>query len=119
MKTHIVRARIEGNLKADAMRVLASHGLDLSDAIRLFLRRVVALGGIPFPIRNQSGSQTASATVSASASVTNLQQEKITVQARDRAQLASGKFSAGELFLIRPEDARAAKIEWPACKLSD
>jgi addiction module RelB/DinJ family antitoxin len=111
MKTHIVRARIEGNLKADAMRVLGSHGLDLSDAIRLFLRRVVALGGIPFPIRNQTGPQTSS--------TTKPQQERTTVRAGDRAQLASVRFSAGELFLIRPEDARAAKIEWPVCKLSD
>jgi DNA-damage-inducible protein J len=111
MKNHIVRARIEGNLKADAMQVLASHGLDLSDAIRLFLRQVVARGGIPFSIRNQNGVRTARATV--------FQQAKIASQERDRAEVASGKFAAGELFLIRPEDARAAKVEWPACKLSD
>jgi DNA-damage-inducible protein J len=111
MKTHVVRARIEGILKTEAMRVLASHGLDLSDAIRLFLRQVVARGGIPFSIRNQDGSR--------GARVSKLAQAKIASQDRDRAQLASGKFAAGELFLIRPEDARAAKVEWPACKLSD
>ena len=111
MKTQVVRARIEESLKADAMRVLASHGLDLSDAIRLFLRQVVARGGIPFSIRTQDAPR--------SARVSKFEHTKKTSQDRDRAQLASGKFAAGELFLIRPEDARAAKIEWPACKLSD
>lgn len=111
MKNHTVRARIEGTLKADAVQVLASHGLDLSDAIRLFLRQVVARGGMPFAIRNSNGIWTARAST--------FQQEKIASQERDRADVAGGKFAAGELFLIRPEDARAARIEWPACKLSD
>jgi DNA-damage-inducible protein J len=52
MKNQVVRARIEGSLKTEALEVLASHRLDLSDAIRLFLRQVVARRGIPFPIRN-------------------------------------------------------------------
>ena len=111
MKDHIVRARIEGGLKAQALEVLASHGLDLSDAIRLFLRQLVARGGIPFPIRNRPGPQIARAQ--------NLRRTKIAAQVRDRALVAEGSFAAGELFLIRPEDARAAKVDWPDCKLCD
>jgi DNA-damage-inducible protein J len=111
MKDQIVRARIEGGLKSQALKVLASHGLDLSDAIRLFLRQVVARGGIPFPIRNRPGLRIARAG--------NLRRMKTVSQVRDRALVAQGSFAAGELFLIRPEDARAAKVVWPACKLSD
>ena len=111
MKNHVVRARIEGELKAQAMEVLASHGLDLSDAIRLFLRQVVARGGIPFPVRNQRGPTVAPTRI--------LQNLKNASQERDRALVAQGKYAAGELFLIRPEDAQAAKVEWPTCKLSD
>jgi DNA-damage-inducible protein J len=111
MKDHVVRARIEGGLKAQALKVLASHGLDLSDAIRLFLRQVVARGGIPFPIRNRPGVKVVRAR--------RLQRLKAASQERDRALVAHGSFAAGELFLIRPEDARAAKVQWPTCKLSD
>ena len=82
MKNDTVRARIEGTLKADAVQVLASHGLDLSDAIRLFLRQVVARGGMPFAIRNPNGPWTAR--------TSTFQQEKIASQERDRADVAGG-----------------------------
>jgi DNA-damage-inducible protein J len=111
MKNQVVRARIEGSLKAEALEVLASHGLDLSDAIRLFLRQVVTRGGIPFPIRNPRDPGMASAR--------KRQDLKAAPPARDRAAFARSDFAAGELFLIRPEDARAAKVEWPACRLND
>jgi DNA-damage-inducible protein J len=111
MKNQVVRARIEASVKAQALEVLASHGLDLSDAIRLFLRQVVARGGIPFPIRNQRAPGITS--------VGKLHDVKAASLARDRALLAHSDFAAGELFLIRPEDARAAKVEWPACRLND
>jgi DNA-damage-inducible protein J len=111
MKNQVVRARIESSLKAEALEVLASHGLDLSDAIRLFLRQVVARGGIPFPIRNPRDP--------AMASSRKLRDLKAASPTRDSAVLARIDFAAGELFLIRPEDARAAKVEWPACRLND
>ena len=110
MKNQVVRARIEGSLKTEALEVLASHGLDLSDAIRLFLRQVVARRGIPFPIRNPRDPGMESAR--------KLRDVKVASPARDRT-LARSDFAAGELFLIRPEDARAAKVEWPACRLND
>lgn len=46
MKTVDVRARVEPGLKRDAVAVLKASGLDVSTAIRLFLRRVVETGGL-------------------------------------------------------------------------
>lgn len=46
----VVRSRIEPELKAEATAVLERYGLDLSTAIRLFLRTVVAKQGISFAL---------------------------------------------------------------------
>jgi addiction module RelB/DinJ family antitoxin len=51
MKSSIIRARVDGVLKAQARAVLASCGLEMSDALRLFLIQVVNRGGLPFPVR--------------------------------------------------------------------
>jgi DNA-damage-inducible protein J len=51
LKTTDVRSRIEPEIKNRATEVLASCGLNLSDAIRLFLRQVVAQEGLPFAIK--------------------------------------------------------------------
>lgn len=50
-KTTEIRSRIEPDLKESAARILAECGLNLSDAIRLFLRQVVATQGLPFPVK--------------------------------------------------------------------
>ena len=42
-----VRSRVEPELKEQAAAVLKASGLDLSTAIRLFLRSVVEKGGLP------------------------------------------------------------------------
>jgi len=46
-----ISSRIEPDLKENATRVLASCGLNISDAIRLFLRQVVAQNGLPFEVK--------------------------------------------------------------------
>lgn len=51
LKTTDVRSRIEPEIKDRATEVLASCGLNLSDAIRLFLRQVVAQEGLPFEVK--------------------------------------------------------------------
>ena len=51
LKTTEVRSRIEPEMKEDATKVLADCGLNLSDAIRLFLRQVVAHRGLPFDVK--------------------------------------------------------------------
>lgn len=50
MSDSVIRARIEPGLKAEATSVLKSMGLTPSDAIRLFLHRVVDKKALPFPI---------------------------------------------------------------------
>ena len=109
MKESVVRARIDSDLKAHAAEVLAACGLELSDAIRLFLRQVVLRGGIPFPIRNPDGVSVVS--------LARLQAMKRSAQARDRAIASRDDLSAGEMFLIRPEQARGAKVKWPTASL--
>jgi DNA-damage-inducible protein J len=59
LKTTDVRSRIEPDLKDRASSVLAECGLNLSDAIRLFLRQVVAQQGLPFEIRTPNAATAA------------------------------------------------------------
>ncbi|GAB3376695.1 MULTISPECIES: type II toxin-antitoxin system RelB/DinJ family antitoxin [Azotobacter] len=54
LKTTDVRCRIEADLKERATAVLQSCGLSVSDAMRLFLRQVVATQGLPFEVRMPS-----------------------------------------------------------------
>jgi len=51
LKTTEVRSRIESKLKEDAQAVLADCGLEMSGAIRLFLRQVVVQRGLPFDVK--------------------------------------------------------------------
>lgn len=51
LKTTDVRCRIEEDLKEQATDILKACGLSVSDAIRLFLRQVVATEGLPFEVR--------------------------------------------------------------------
>jgi DNA-damage-inducible protein J len=47
----VVRARIDGQVKEKAAKVLADMGLSVSDAIRLLLVRVAAERALPFEIK--------------------------------------------------------------------
>jgi DNA-damage-inducible protein J len=47
----VVRARIDGQVKEKAAKVLADMGLSVSDAIRLLLIRVAAEKALPFEIK--------------------------------------------------------------------
>ncbi|ALI04909.1 type II toxin-antitoxin system RelB/DinJ family antitoxin [Pseudomonas sp. FW306-02-F02-AA] len=51
LKTTDVRCRIDEDLKVRATEVLNACGLSISDAMRLFLRQVVATQGLPFEVR--------------------------------------------------------------------
>jgi len=53
-KSADVRLRLEPELKEAVSEVLADVGLNLSDAIRLFLRQVVVYRGLPFEVRQPS-----------------------------------------------------------------
>lgn len=50
MLTVDVRSRVEPELKREAAAVLHAAGLDVSTAIRLFLRSVVETGGLPIEV---------------------------------------------------------------------
>lgn len=47
MKNTVVRARIDAESKAQASEVLKANSLEMSDAIRIFLRRWCATAGCP------------------------------------------------------------------------
>ena len=53
MATVPTQIRIDREIKAWAMALFASLGLDMSSAVNLFLRQCVLRGGIPFPIEMQ------------------------------------------------------------------
>jgi DNA-damage-inducible protein J len=107
MKDAIVRARIDADLKADAARVLAACGLELSDAIRLYLRQVVAYQGIPFEIRSAEHEP----------SMARLQELKRQSQERDHRIAESVDVSKGQMLLLKPERIRGAKVRWSKASL--
>ena len=49
--TTMVHVRVDENVKAQAAQTLAAMGLTVSDAIRVFLTRVVADNELPFAIK--------------------------------------------------------------------
>jgi len=49
--TTMVHVRVDENVKAQAAETLAAMGLTLSDAIRVFLTRVVADKELPFALQ--------------------------------------------------------------------
>ena len=49
--TTMVHVRVDETLKAQAADTLAAMGLSLSDAVRVFLTRVVAEQGLPFELK--------------------------------------------------------------------
>lgn len=107
MKEAVVRARIDARLKASAARVLAACGLELSDAIRLYLQQVVSYQGIPFEIRGAEREP----------SIAELQVLKRKSQKRDHRIANSVDVSKGEMLLLKPERVRGAKVRWPKASL--
>ena len=51
MNESIIRSRIDPAIKEEASRLLQKMGLTMSDAIRLFLHRVIADKGLPFEVK--------------------------------------------------------------------
>jgi DNA-damage-inducible protein J len=49
--TTMVHVRIDENIKAQATETLAAMGLSVSDAVRVFLMRVVAEQQMPFALK--------------------------------------------------------------------
>ncbi|GBU10079.1 hypothetical protein AwWohl_12170 [Gammaproteobacteria bacterium] len=53
-----IRARIDSNLKASAIKVLEAHGLSLSEFIRITLTKVAENNAIPFEIQQMPNKST-------------------------------------------------------------
>jgi len=65
MLTTEIRSRIEPELKEEAQDVLNRVGLNISDAIRLFLRQVIVAKGLPFEVRDVPNATTQAAMLEA------------------------------------------------------
>ena len=100
MKNAVIRARIDSELKANALRVLAACGLEPSDAIRLFLQQVVAHQGIPFDIRSAGRLP----------SMAELRALKRQSQERDHRIANLVDVSKSQMLLLRPERLRGARV---------
>jgi DNA-damage-inducible protein J len=109
MKTAVVRARIEEDLKEEAERILAQHGLQMSNAIRIFLHQVARQGGLPFELRSSPPQPVTGK---------HLRAIKRAQQARDHARAGKRPDDVGSL-LIRPHRARDAQVKWPKASLRD
>lgn len=46
-----IRTRVTSDLKAEASEILNSCGLNVSEAVRLFLKQVVTHRGLPFEVK--------------------------------------------------------------------
>ena len=57
----VLQVSLDDELKAQATMVYDQLGLDLSSAVRMFLKKSVAVNGIPFEVRNESSRSKAEA----------------------------------------------------------
>lgn len=51
MATKMLHVRVDDDIRDDASSILASLGLTMSDAVRIFLHRVVASQGLPLELK--------------------------------------------------------------------
>jgi len=72
MLTVDVRSRVEPELKKDAAAILKGAGLDVSTAIRLFLRSVVEAGGLPIQVPRPNARTLAAIKAAKAGDVTNI-----------------------------------------------
>ena len=53
MSTSLIQIRVEDNLKKKAAQIYSDLGIDISTAVRMFLKRTVMENGIPFNMKLQ------------------------------------------------------------------
>ncbi|HJS89590.1 MAG TPA: type II toxin-antitoxin system RelB/DinJ family antitoxin [Steroidobacteraceae bacterium] len=110
MKDAVVRARIDAELKSEAVAILKANDLELSDAIRLFLRQVVRSDGLPFAVRNPG---------LRAATGERLWAMKRGAQERDHQLIARGDVEPESMLLLRPRRLEGSRIQWPEVSLID
>ena len=52
--TGLVQVKIDTQTKNDVTNLYESLGLDLPTAIRIFFKKSIAVGGLPFELRNDT-----------------------------------------------------------------
>ena len=57
VNTALVQIKVDTETKKDVTNIYESLGLDLPTAIRIFLKKSIAVGGLPFELRNDSRSE--------------------------------------------------------------
>lgn len=50
-RTAEIKLRVDPRLKAEAIELYSQWGLNLTDAVTIFLSQSIATGGLPFPMR--------------------------------------------------------------------
>ena len=53
MKSEVVHARVQSNVKTESEKVLSVIGITLSQAIDLFLRQAILKKGLPFKLDSE------------------------------------------------------------------
>ena len=52
----LVQVKVDEETKADVTNLYESLGLDLPTAVRIFFKKSIAVGGLPFELRNDTRS---------------------------------------------------------------
>ncbi len=65
MSTALIQVRIDEQLKDDVVALYEGMGIDISTAIRIFFKKSLADGGIPFSMKTSGISYTSSAGIEA------------------------------------------------------
>ena len=50
----LVQLKVDSEIKEDVSRIYENLGLDLPTAIRIFFKKSIAVGGLPFELREES-----------------------------------------------------------------
>lgn len=50
-----IQIRIDAKTKTEANKVLNNLGMDMSSAVKLFLRQMIKVGNLPFELRGENG----------------------------------------------------------------
>lgn len=50
----LVQVKVDSDIKEDVSRIYENLGLDLPTAIRIFFKKSIAVGGLPFELREEN-----------------------------------------------------------------
>lgn len=93
----LIQVRIDDNLKSEATNIFDKLGIDISTAIRMFLKRSVQENGIPFSMKLEAPSV-----------------EKDILQAMQTMSSEAKKYGSNKMSLnqINSEIKKARKSKW-------